>query len=195
MPSQHKRKTTPPWRHAARWLRRLAACAALGFAVIVAVGYGSDGARGLDAPLAPGTASPIVYGYSYTAACPAAGIADLVDRWALSECNCTSYVAWALQANRQRIDWFIAGAMDARNWPHVAQLSRLRVGTLPRVGAVAVWARVSRPFGHVAYVTRVDPDGTFDVAEYNFPGASLYAFDQRFGVRRRGAVFIYVPRV
>jgi hypothetical protein len=92
------------WSEAAHWLGRLAACAALGFAVLVAVGYGSGGARGLDAPLAPGTASPIVYGYSYTAACPAAGIADLVDRWALSGCNCTSYVAWALQANRQRID-------------------------------------------------------------------------------------------
>jgi hypothetical protein len=87
MPSQHNRRTTPPWGHAGRWLRRLAACAALGFAVIVAVGYGSGGALGLDAPLAPGTASPIVYGYSYTAACPAAGIADLVDPWALSECD------------------------------------------------------------------------------------------------------------
>ena len=179
---------------AARRPGRLGACAALGFAIVAAVGYGPGGARGVDPAPVPAPSSPIVYGYSYAAACPAAGLADAVDRWALSECNCTSYVAWALQANRQRIDWFIAGAMDAFNWPHVARLSRLRVGTLPRVGAVAVWPRLARPFGHVAYVTRVDPDGTFDVAEYNFPGVSLFMFDQRSGVRRGGAVFIYVPR-
>jgi surface antigen len=142
---------------------------------------------------APGV---IAYGYPYAAQCPAAGIAEKVDRWGMYMCNCTSYVAWALTVNRQRINWFIPGAMDANNWAHVARLVKLRVGTTPRVGAVAVWPRETR-FGHVAYVTRVDPDGSFDVSEYNLPDEEWFhpfAFDVRHGIVRAGAVFVYVPR-
>ena len=96
----------------------------------------------------------IVYGYSYASRCPGAGIGKVVDRWGMYACNCTSYVAWALQANDQRIDWFVPGAMDAWNWPNVARRAGLVVDGDPAVGAVAVWPQLARPFGHVAYVTR-----------------------------------------
>ncbi len=111
-------------------------------------------------------------------------------------CNCTSYAAWALTANGQRTDWFIAGSMDARNWPHVARLRGIPVGKTPRVGAVVVWPWLSE-FGHVAYVTRLEPDGGFDVAEYNLPSIGLedsFAFDVRRDVQPAGAVFLYVPK-
>lgn len=140
--------------------------------------------------------TPIVYGYSYAALCPVAGIADAVDRWKMDECNCTSYVAWALAANGQRTDWFVPGAMDAWNWSNVARLDGLRVGTTPRVGAVAVWRGVSH-FGHVAYVTGLEPGGRFDVAEYNLlsaAGLQGFEFDERLAIRPAGAEFIYVPR-
>ena len=138
----------------------------------------------------------VVYGYPFARECPAAGVADVVDRWKMDICNCTSYAAWALWANGQRVDWFIAGAMDALNWPHVARLGALRVGRLPRAGSVAVWPKLEPPFGHVAYVMGLERDGSFDVAEYNFPGAGgmRFAFDTRRHVDRTGAVFIYVPR-
>ena len=100
-------------------------------------------------------------------------------------CNCTSYVAWALQAHGQRTDWFVAGAMDTWNLPHVARLAGLEVGRTPRVGSVAVWPKLSPPFGHVAYVTGVERDGGIDVSEYNEPdGPRPFAFDQREDVRR-----------
>jgi surface antigen len=142
-----------------------------------------------------GASSVVVYGYPYAGNCPGAGIAEKVDRWDMFTCNCTSYVAWALRANGQRVDWFIKGAMNAFNWPHVAQLKRIPVGSVPRVGAVAVWPKLAE-FGHVAYVTRVDADGSFDVAEYNLPleeGYSPFTFDVRRGLRPAGATFIYVP--
>jgi surface antigen len=136
-----------------------------------------------------------IYGYAYGPRCPSAGAAHVVDRWGMYACNCTSYVAWALQQNGQRVDWFISGEMDARNWPRVAQLSRIAVGRQARVGAVAVWPRLSPPFGHVAYVTAVRPNGRFDVAEYNSPLNSLpFAFDRRYDLAPAGASFIYVPR-
>ena len=139
---------------------------------------------------------PIVYGYPYAARCPGAGIAEVVDRWGMYACNCTSYVAWALVANGQRIGWFVPGAMDAWNWPHVAQLAGLRTDARPTVGSVAVWPKVARPFGHVAYVTGVRPDGTIDVAEYNLPGVGgveTFVFGVRTSIATSGAIFIHVP--
>jgi surface antigen len=138
----------------------------------------------------------IVYGYPYAGSCPDAGLAERVDRWGMYECNCTSYVAWALAANGQRIDWFIAGAMDAWNWPHVARLGGLRVGSKPEPGAVAVWPKQSRPFGHLAYVIAVGRNGDFDVAEYNYSsvtGFEPFLFDRRTGLSSRHTTFIYVP--
>jgi surface antigen len=110
-------------------------------------------------------------------------------------CNCTSYVAWALEAHGLRTDWFVPGEMDARNWPEIAREHEIDVGTTPRAGAVAVWPHLTR-FGHVAYVTRVDPDGRFDVAEYNLPTGRVetFVFDRRRGLSRSGVTFIYVPR-
>ena len=145
---------------------------------------------------ASAAAGVIAYGYSYALRCPGAGLAERVDRWKMYECNCTSYVAWALAANGQRTDWFIPGAMDARNWVHVAHLKGIAVGTLPRVGAVAVWPRLSE-FGHVAYVTGLERGGGFDVGEYNLPtpaGEDSFAFDVRRDVSPAGAQFLYVPR-
>lgn len=135
----------------------------------------------------------VANGYPYAARCPGAGIAERVDRWKMYECNCTSYVAWALASHGQRIDWFVPGSMDADNWPHVAELAGIPVGRTPRVGAVAAWPHLSE-FGHVAYVTAVSR-GRFDVAEYNLPvaGVETFMFDVRTGLSPRGAVFIYVP--
>lgn len=139
---------------------------------------------------------PITVGYPYAARCPAAGVADVVDRWKMYACNCTSYVAWALVANGQRIDWFVAGAMNARNWPHVARLGGLRVDRVPAVRSVVVWPNLAPPFGHVAYVTGVHGRDRIDVAEYNLPvfGRQTFAFDTRDDVSTRGALFIHVPR-
>jgi surface antigen len=155
-------------------------------------------AFGLAATLArsPRRADVVVRGYPYAWRCPKAGYKDVVDRWGMDMCNCTSYVAWALDANGQRTDWFIRGAMDAWNWPHVARLGRIPVGRRPRLGSVAVWPRIARPFGHVAYVTRVEEDGGIDVAEYNLPlgeGGKSYLFDIRRDIRPTGVVFIYPP--
>lgn len=147
-------------------------------------------------PLHRQSSSRIVFGYPYAARCPAAGFADAVDRFGMYTCNCTSYVAWALVANHQRIDWFVPGAMNAWNWPNVARRASLRVDDVPALGTVVVWPSLARPFGHVAYVIRVDRGRTIDVAEYNYTGsadANTYIFDIRRFVSPVGAMFIHVP--
>jgi surface antigen len=164
----------------------LAPLVAAALAVGLVVTSGSPSAHG----------ALVLRGYPYASRCPAGGYKDKVDRWGMYVCNCTSYVAWALRANGQRTNWFIRGAMNAWNWPHVARLKHIPIGSRPRVGSVAVWPKLAQPFGHVAYVSRVDDDGGFDVGEYNLPeedGGNPYAFDTRRDVTPNGAVFIYVP--
>lgn len=149
------------------------------------------------APATPQRA-PVSAGYPYASSCPSAGYADKVDRWSMYECNCTSYAAWALAANHQRVDWFVPGRMDAGNWPSVARSHGLETGSEPRAMALAVWPYLARPYGHIAYVTAVNSDGTFDVGEYNLPspnGRNTYVFDRRRHLRATRVVFVYVPRV
>ena len=136
--------------------------------------------------------TPLVLGYPYGRECPAAGYAKTGDRWNMNTCNCTSFAAWALAANGQRVDWFRAGQMDAHNWPAVARASGIPVGTMPRVGAIAVWPHLSPPWGHLGYVMAVHADGHFDIAEYNL--RRQFLFDARYDVSPAGVTFIYVPR-
>jgi surface antigen len=147
----------------------------------------------LPAAAAGGSSRLVIGGYPYASRCPADGPRDVPDRWRMDVCNCTSYVAWALDRNGYTTGWFAPGEMDARRWGIVARAAGIPVGFTPRVGAVAVWPWWKR-FGHVALVTRVLPDGRFDVAEYNEPGGVRYGFDKRRGVSRRGVTFVYVPR-
>ena len=155
-------------------------------------------AAGPTKPAAGRPAAVVTSGYAYARDCPGSGMDDVVDRWKMDECNCTSYVAWALETNGQRIDWFVPGAMDAQNWPLIARAAGLRVGRRPTIGAIAVWPDVAPPFGHVAYVTGVHGSRYFDVAEYNLPaalGGWKFGFDTRHGLTADGEViFIHVPR-
>jgi surface antigen len=143
------------------------------------------------------TNTPIIYGYPYAPTCPLAGVAKRVDRFGMYACNCTSYVAWALHANGLRTNWFIPGAMDAFNWPHVARLKGLQVVSTPAVGAVAVMPRLGGRLGHVAFVTGLGRGESFSVAEYNLPSltsSTHFEFDVRNDVSSAGTEFILVPR-
>jgi surface antigen len=136
----------------------------------------------------------VTAGYPYASECPKAGIQDRVDRWRMNTCNCTSYVAWALARNGYRTDWFVAGRMDAWNWPNIAERKGIPVGSTPRPGAVAVWPEWGQR-GHLAFVVSVHAGGRFDVAEYNTPGHVRFGFDRRRDVKPSDdIVFLYVPR-
>src|SRR6266481_5858393 len=103
-----------------------------------------------------GARTVVIYGYPLATRCPAAGIAEAVDRWGMFAWNCTN----------------------------VARRAHIAVGRAPRVGAVAVWPKLVPPFGHLAYVMGVERGGTIDVAEYNFDADTPeeFAFDTRTDV-------------
>jgi surface antigen len=80
--------------------------------------------------------------------------------------QCTYYVA-----TRRNVTW----AGNGGAWYAAARAAGRPVGHTPVVGAIAVmWGSW---YGHVAYVERVNPDGSFVVSEWNVAGWAVY--DQR----------------
>jgi surface antigen len=71
---------------------------------------------------------------------------------------CTWYVA-----QRRDIPW----RGDAWSWYTSARLSGWKTGSTPQVGAVMV-TRENYYYGHVAFVERVNPDGSWVVSEMNY---------------------------
>lgn len=74
--------------------------------------------------------------------------------------QCTWYVA-----SRRPVSW----SGNAHQWYRNAQAAGYKVGKVPTAGSIMVtW---ESPIGHVAYVERVNADGSFTVSEMNYSGS------------------------
>ena len=97
----------------------------------------------------------------------ARGAANEISFWGMDPGhNCTNYVAWKLILNGVARPGISPG--DAADWAARAALSGYLVDGLPSVGAVAQWdafAGGNGSGGHVAYVERLNGDGTILVSE------------------------------
>lgn len=108
---------------------------------------------------------------------PYAGNCNQVDPWWFYTCQCTSFAAWhflhsfGVPFNNTR-----PGSGDAYNWPNLAHDQGYHTSSTPRANVVVSWGRsaVSPNYGHVAWVTKVYPNGYIDVAEYNYRVAEGY---------------------
>jgi surface antigen len=138
------------------------------------------------------------------------------DIWGFYNRQCTSYCAWKLNEmqGRKSAPWVFTNAQIVRNgitktgrwgnaneWDDRATALGLVVNTTPAVGAIAHWdkgegmrywnssAQRYEDFGHVAFVERVNSDGTVDVTEYNY---SANAFTTRKAQPKR-FIHIFAP--
>lgn len=120
-----------------------------------------------------------------TGSSPVAGVDDYapvrrdregLDDWAFYWGECVSYVAFMIRTHSPHTDFHNlwrdgkwqpeeAHFGNAKMWDERAKAVGVRVDTTPTVGAVAQHSR--NGYGHVAYITAVHEDGTFDVNEYN----------------------------
>ncbi len=91
------------------------------------------------------------------------------DEWAFYWGECVSYAAFAVRTYSPHKDfvnnWRGAHFGNAKEWDEAARKLGIRVDQTPTVGAIAQHSRNKN--GHVAYITAVHEDGTFDVNEYN----------------------------
>jgi len=82
----------------------------------------------------------------------------------------TGQCTWFVFAVREK-ELPTPGQGDAYQWYDVCQQAGYEVGTSPKPGAIAVWTKDvpgSEDHGHVAMVTAVDQDGSFDIWESNW---------------------------
>jgi surface antigen len=107
---------------------------------------------------------------------PYKGQSASVDPWNFWMGQCTSFAAWALRSrvgvpfNNQ-----YGGATwgNAKDWVAAAGRAGVPVDSSPRAGDIA--ASQGGTSGHVAFVTRVNANGTFEVDEYNYSVAVAYS--------------------
>lgn len=110
------------------------------------------------------------------------------DLWGFFNRQCTSYVAWKLneRLGRTSAPWVFTNASVVRNgvvysgrwgnayeWDNRARAHGFEVNSIPNVGAIAHWdigegyASDGVDYGHIAWVERVNTDGSVDISEYN----------------------------
>jgi surface antigen len=128
---------------------------------------------------------------------PYRGATSGVDRWNFYKGQCTSFAAWRANHNLgvpfhnyyKGVHWG-----NATNWDNAARAAGIPVHSTPRVGDIAV--RDSGTWGHVAYVAKVNADGSFMVEEYNHVRPDTYSY--RKATRGEGShqfsEFIRFPR-
>ncbi|MDB5185748.1 MAG: hypothetical protein JWL85_271 [Candidatus Saccharibacteria bacterium] len=97
--------------------------------------------------------------------------------------NCTSYVAYRLEtAGVTASDYQSLG--HAYQWAESAAARGIKVGLEPKAGAVAYWT--DGIYGHVAWVEKVNGDGTVATSNYDGFTESFYAEDS---VRPEGYIY------
>ncbi len=133
------------------------------------------------------------------------GTVGQCDPWGFAIKNCTSYVAYRVNLNKgYPFQQGLSGTAypiyngatgagnslgNAGNWDNAVRYasstgSSFYVDKVPAVGAAVVWDPGSTTggvsgigsAGHVAYVEKVNEDGTVDISEYNYPSPLKYNY-------------------
>ncbi|GAB3463747.1 CHAP domain-containing protein [Kineococcus endophyticus] len=107
---------------------------------------------------------------------PYKGQGSGVDPWNFYKGQCTSFVAWAVRS-RLGIDFSNSYKGqhwgNAEHWDQAARAAGIPVSGTPRAGDVAV--RNGGTYGHVAFVTKVNANGSIEVDEYNYLQRDAYS--------------------
>ena len=77
------------------------------------------------------------------------------------------YCTWAV---KELAPWIPNRLGNAGVWAGNAQSKGFRIGSVPKVGSIAVWPNDGGGYGHVAYVTHVESSTRIQVKESNYAG-------------------------
>ena len=131
-----------------------------------------------------------------------------VDPWGFNVRTAMSYVAWRINqaAASDSAPYFFSNTMNGGIWgeadhwdDNIAVMQTVsmnyHVDDIPSPGAIAQWnaadLSTTATSGHVAYVEKVNDDGSVDISEYNRKGDHKFSF--RLGIRPTR--FIHTPLV
>lgn len=125
---------------------------------------------GSDGTVAPPCVQTVTNDYPYKS-----DSSSEADPWLFYKRECVSFAAWRV---RQRLGVDFTNSYrgvhwgNAINWDNAALSAGVKVDHTAKVGAVAQWN--TGTYGHVAYVARVNSDGTILIEEYNYLSAHNY---------------------
>jgi hypothetical protein len=98
--------------------------------------------------------------------------------------NCTWYAngrTKQLGRNSARVDVMLG---NANQWDDQARAAGISLSRTPQVGAIAQWeGNSSNPYGHVAVVEQVNPDGTILISESSYSPVSGSSWDFLYRTR------------
>lgn len=103
-----------------------------------------------------------------------------VDPWLFYKRQCVSYTAWRWQATFGKTFYNTRpGNGNGWNWPALARDQGYQTSSVARVDSIVSWPITKNaPYGHTAWVTAVNNDGTINIAEYN------WGFQRNYGERK-----------
>lgn len=131
-------------------------------------------------------------GNSYPANLANAPLNSSADPWNMGNRECTSYIAWMVYSNYHDMPTTWTQTPDAKNWPALATQSGFVVGSVPKVGSVAIaqpgtllyeqqngnsvtmWTAGST--GHAMWVEQVNNDNTILVSQYNADNSGQFSY-------------------
>lgn len=122
-----------------------------------------------------------------------------VDPWNFYWGECVSFTAWKVRTTTRHQtftnNWTgpngaTAHFGNAKEWEAAGRAVGIPVDTTPAAGSIAV--RRSGTAGHVAYVTKVHPDGKIDVAEYNFSARHAYGTRANLDWKNSGEFDVFI---
>lgn len=104
------------------------------------------------------------------------GDIGVADAWAFYQRECVSFCCWRIRKRTWRTNFVnvYRGVRfgNAITWNNAANQLGIRVDTTPAVHSIA--QRNRGTYGHVAYVYKVNADGTFCTEEYNSLNDHIY---------------------
>lgn len=125
------------------------------------------------------------YPYLSATQCQDDGTGCVADPWSFWKRECVSYAAWKINESGVAMSNGMSGPNGlsgwfghAGDWDDNASYIGFTVNDTPTVGSIAVWdpgACTGCVVGHVAYVEKVNQDGSVYISEYNWNyGDGLY---------------------
>lgn len=113
---------------------------------------------------------------------------SLLDSWGMLNRECVSYTAWKVYETYGPGSMpYWGGVGNANQWPADARAYNIPTGSTPKAGSVAI--SMSGFYGHSMWVESVNPDGTFNVSQYNKYWTGTYS--ETYNVNPAGLIFIY----
>lgn len=115
------------------------------------------------------------------------GLDNTIDNWGMYNRECVSYTAWMVYKTYGYMPYW-GGSGNANQWPADATAAGIPIGTVPKVGSVAIYmGGAGDPWGHAMWVKSIHGN-MITVQQYNLYYDGKY---YKTTINSSGLIYIY----